>query len=110
MCAQQLLRRRKNKQHCNCLRVSQDAVTKYWKLCDESRHDKNDTNDTRIPARNLDVKDKTVTSLREHKCKEETSMQSGRNVKHKEEEKGISMYFSEKNYCLIISRLPTQSA
>lgn len=61
------MKRRKNRQHCVHLRVSQQAISDYWKMCDKSVHGENNINETKIYQENTGGKEKTMKITHEYK-------------------------------------------
>ncbi|KOX77102.1 hypothetical protein WN51_10496 [Melipona quadrifasciata] len=65
VCSRKFMKRRRNRQHCLHLRVSQEAISDYWKMCDKSIRDENDN--VKIHQENADTKEKTIKEIHEHK-------------------------------------------
>ncbi|XP_060826073.1 uncharacterized protein LOC132912574 [Bombus pascuorum] len=61
------MKKRKNRQHCVHLRVSQQAISDYWKMCDKSVHGENNIKEAKIHQENTGGKEKTIKMTHEHK-------------------------------------------
>ncbi|XP_017753660.1 PREDICTED: uncharacterized protein LOC108546206 [Eufriesea mexicana] len=68
VCAQKLMKRRKNRLHCVHLRVSQDVVSDYWKACYKSMNN-SDANDEKLQHENRDTEEKAIKVVHEYKGK-----------------------------------------
>ncbi|KAK1133070.1 hypothetical protein K0M31_014431 [Melipona bicolor] len=68
VCPRKFMKRRRNKQHCLHLRVSQEAISDYWKMCDKSIRDENDIDNVKMHQENADTKERTIIKeIHEHK-------------------------------------------
>lgn len=67
VCPRKLVRKRKNRQHCVHLRVSQQAISDYWKMSDKSVHGENNINEAQIYQENTGGKEKTIKITHEHR-------------------------------------------
>ncbi|KAK9307318.1 hypothetical protein QLX08_002330 [Tetragonisca angustula] len=63
VCPRKFMKRRRNRQHCLHLRVPQEAISDYWKMCDKSIRDEN----VKMHQENADTKEKIIKEIREHK-------------------------------------------